>query len=61
MAKSTGEVAQKDAYLESITAQITVINEAIKASNKKQFEEIARLEAIKGHYLKFKKEVAKGS
>lgn len=49
------EVAEKDPYLESITAQINEINEAIKASNKKQFEEIAKLESVKAHYLKFKK------
>ncbi|MEB0262894.1 hypothetical protein [Mucilaginibacter sp. 10I4] len=52
--------AVKDPYLESITAQINEINEAIKASNKKQFEEIARLEAIKTHYTKFKKMMLEG-
>lgn len=54
MARVTS-VAEKDPYLETITAQINEINEAIKAANKKQYDKIAELEAIKSHYLKFKK------
>lgn len=54
MAKST-DGAQKDGYLESITAQINEIDEQIKAANKKLFDRKAELEAIKAHYTKFKK------
>ena len=44
-----------DPYLDSITAQIKEINDQIEASNKKQFEKIAELQAFKAHYTKFKK------
>lgn len=50
-----------DAYLESITAQINEIDEQIRAANKKLFDKRAELEAIKTHYLKFKREAAKNS
>lgn len=49
------EGVENDPYLQSITAQINEIHEAIKAANKKQYDKIAELEAIKAHYLKFKK------
>lgn len=57
----TTKASVSDAYLESISAQIEKIHEAIKASNKKQFEEIAELEAARKHYLKFKKGEVKSS
>jgi len=60
MAQKITKVMEKDPYLESITAQINEINEAIKASNKKQFDRIAELEAIKTHYTKFKKMMVDG-
>lgn len=53
--------AAKDPYVESITAQIKVINDAIESRNKKDFDKIAELEAHKAHYLKHKKEAAKNS
>ncbi|ASU34380.1 hypothetical protein [Mucilaginibacter xinganensis] len=49
-----------DPYLDSITKQIEKINDDIKASNKKQFDEIAKLEAIRTHYTKFKKMMLEG-
>lgn len=59
MAKQTA-VTDKDLYLETITAQINEIDEQIKAANKKLFDKKAELESIRSHYLKFKKEAAKG-
>jgi hypothetical protein len=59
MAKST-EVAQKDAYLESITAQINEIDERIRSANNKLFEEKEKLETIKRHYVSFKKKSQQG-
>lgn len=55
------QTSVSDPYLDSLSKQIEEIHETIKASNKKQFEKIAELEAIKVHYLKFKKEQAKSS
>ena len=44
-----------DPYLDSITAQIKEIDEQIKAASQKLFDKKAELEAVKSHYMKFKK------
>ena len=51
-----------DPYLESITAQIKEVDQQIEAAlPKKLLDKKADLEAIRSHYLKFKKEAAKNS
>lgn len=57
MAKQT---SVSDPYLDSLTAQINEIDERIKAANNKLFEEKAKLEAIKRHYVSFKKKANEG-
>lgn len=49
-----------DPYLESITAQIKEKDDQIKAASKRLFEEKAHLEAIRAHYIKFKKMMMDG-